>query len=224
MPGNNKFREDLEDLVKKLSPKIKARAILNGLMYKLTLLHKKGRVKINHSVMEIVVAHYLLRKGYVYVDVEHIIGGNLICDVYGIKGDGSIIVEVETGFTPPESSLDPFQYLTARIASKIARYGAHAEKFSLATPPFYTPPIHPLLLKPPRERSRGEIKILKSLLDKYYKNPPISEKDIQNARLHSILIVNVDLGMVEEIDPEHYIEDLKDIYWKYISSYTISPH
>jgi len=211
VPSEDMFRRDLETLLDKLSPSVKARGVLEGLVYKLVNLHKKGLVKINHSVMEIVIANYLLEKSYVYVDVEHPIAGDLICDVYGIKGDGSIIVEVETGFTPPENSLDPIQYLTARIASKIARYGAYAEKFSLAVPPYYIPPIHPLLLKPPRERSADEIRSLKSLLDIYYKDPPISNGEIRNSRIHSIMIVDVDEGTVEEVDPEHYIENLGNL-------------
>ena len=44
----------------------------------------------------------------------------LVCDVFATKGDGEAIVEIETGFTPPEHALDPTSYYVARIASKIS--------------------------------------------------------------------------------------------------------
>lgn len=218
------FRADLEALVRRLNPGIKARAVLEGLVLKLTMLHRKGIVKINHSAMEIVVANYLLKRGYGYVDVEHPIGRDLNCDVYGIKGDGSIIVEVETGFTPPENSLDPIGYLTARIASKVARYGAYAEKFSLAIPPYYVPPLPSLFLQPPRERSEDDVERLKELLDRYYSKPPITVEEIRNSRVHSIMLVNVDLGLVEELGPEEYAKKLICVYEGYINSYILIPH
>lgn len=88
-------------------------------------LYKRNIVKINHSVMELVCARHLIRYGY-SVDVEKRLTDILVCDVYATKGDGEAVVEIETGFVPPEHALDPLSYYTARITSKIARYSKFA--------------------------------------------------------------------------------------------------
>jgi len=219
MPNLEYFRRDLEALVDKLKPPSKILNVLTSIIDKLTKLHMRGIVKINHSVMEVIVSHYLLRRGFEFVDVEHPISANLRCDVFGVKGESKIIVEIETGFTPPENSLDPISYLKARIASKIARYGFYAEKFSLAIPPYYLPPLPIIFSKPPRARSLKEAKRLKCLLDTYYKRPPISLDEILHSRLHSILIINIDTAEVEEVDPESYLLELHRIYDKYLLIY-----
>ena len=45
--------------------------------------------------------------------------------LFGKKGDGTAIIEIETGFTPPEHALDTVDYYAARIVSKIARYSKY---------------------------------------------------------------------------------------------------
>jgi len=135
--------------------------------------------------------------------------------VYAKKGDGSFIVEIETGFTPPEHALDPLAYYVSRIASKISRYSQFASKFALATPPVSILPIPEIFLNPPRNRKAAEIKRVKELCDKYYKNPPISVDEIQNARLHAIYIINIDDANVNELDPEAYQELIKDLNTKF---------
>ena len=97
-------------------------------------LYKRNIVKINHSAMELVCARHLIRYDYA-VDVERQLNDILICDLYATKGDGEAIVEIETGFIPPEHALDPLSYYSARVASKIARYSKFANQFVLATPP-----------------------------------------------------------------------------------------
>ena len=52
----------------------------------------------------------------------------LVCDLFGKKGEGTAIIEIETGFTPPEHALDTVDYYTARIVSKIARYSKYCGK------------------------------------------------------------------------------------------------
>jgi len=201
------FRRDLE----KLADRMGLLRELRGIVERLTELYSRGFVKINHSAMELVVAGHLVRSGYETIEVEHRLSELLVCDVYGVKGISSIVVEVETGFTPPSNALDPTGYIRARIASKIARYSYHAEKMALAVPPFYAPLIPKSLLKPPRQRSLVELNSLKTFLDKYYKNPPVSLEELVNARLHSIMVVNVDNGRVEEYDPQTYYEYLQHI-------------
>ncbi len=177
---------------------------LEALKERLVILHKENRVKINHSVMELVCAKHLVRRGY-SVNVECLLDG-LSCDLYGTKGLGNMVVEVETGFIPPDHALDPLTYCEARIASKITRYSGYSNRFCLGTPPHYTLPIPSELTRPPRSRTEEDVKRVKSLCDLYYKNPPVSLEEIENARLHTIYVIDVDNIAVYETDPESYIE------------------
>jgi hypothetical protein len=178
---------------------------LNFVKNRLIKLYQRNLVKINHSAMELVCAKHLIRYGYT-VDVEKQLTDILICDVYAEKGDGAAIVEIETGFIPPEHALDPLSYYAARIASKIARYSKHANQFVLATPPVSILPIPSLFRRPPRDRRQNEIKKVKVLCDKYYKNPPVTEDEILNGRLHITYIINIDAGKVVEMDTDSYFE------------------
>ena len=75
---------------------------------------------------------------------------------YRVKGYGTMVVEVETGFVPPKHALDAMTCCKARIASKIARYSNYADKFGLGTPVHYVMQIPLALAKAPRERSRKD--------------------------------------------------------------------
>jgi hypothetical protein len=178
---------------------------MNFVKSRLIELYRRNLVKINHSAMELVCAKHLIRYGYT-VDVEKQLTDILICDVYAEKGDGAAIVEIETGFIPPEHALDPLSYYAARIASKIARYSKYANQFVLATPPVSILPIPSLFRRPPRDRRLSEIKKVKALCDKYYKNPPVTEDEILNGRLHITYIINIDAGKVVEMDIDSYFE------------------
>ena len=178
---------------------------MNFVKNRLIELYMRNLVKINHSSMELVCAKHLIRYGY-KDDVEKQLTDILICDLYAEKGDGAAIVEIETGFIPPEHALDPLSYYAARIASKIARYSKYANQFVLATPPVSILPIPALFRRPPRDRRPSEIKKLKVLCDKYYKNPPVTEDEILNGRLHITYIINIDAGKVVEMDIDSYFE------------------
>ncbi len=205
------FRRDLETLAERMGMLEE----LRGIVSRLVELYKRGMVKINHSAMELVAAGHLIRRGYDIVEVEKRLSDILVCDIYGVKAESSTLIEVETGFTPPSSALSPADYIRARIASKIARYSHYADKMSLGVPPFYTPLIPSTLLKPPRTRSSRELSQVKGLLDKYYHNPPITLGEIRYARLHTLMIVDVDNGVVEEYDPPSYYEKLCSIITRY---------
>lgn len=183
---------------------------MNFVKNRLIELYMRNLVKINHSAMELVCAKHLIRYGY-KVDVEKQLTDILICDVYAEKGDGAAIVEIETGFIPPEHALDPLSYYAARIASKIARYSKYANQFVLATPPVSVLPIPALFRRPPRDRRPSEIKKVKVLCDKYYKNPPVTEDEILNGRLHITYIINIDAGKVVEMDIDSYFEHVGDM-------------
>ncbi len=177
----NKFDRDLEILSAKLNKDtdIESRKKLDILKDKLIRMHDENVVKINHSVMEMVCAKHLILKGY-ELDIERPING-LVCDIYGVKGLGSHIVEIETGFIPPSHALDPTNYRKSRIASKIIRYGNHSEKFALGVPPYYLLQIPEILVKPPRARKKEDLKYLKTfrthrqveILTKFEAAPPV---------------------------------------------------
>ncbi len=203
-----KFDRDLGILLARLNKNSDkdTKEKLNKLKERLINLNEENVVKINHSVMELVCAKHLILKGY-EVDVERPLERGLICDLYGTKGFGSLIVEVETGFVPPKHALDPATYCKARIASKITRYGNHSEKFALGVPPYYILQIPPALTKPPRGRKSEELREIKSRCDLYYKNPPVNLDEIRNARLHAIYVIAVDDVTVRELDPSTYVEN-----------------
>lgn len=183
---------------------------MNFVKQRLIELYKKNIVKINHSALELVCARHLIHYGYT-VDVEKQLTDILVCDLHATKGDGVAIVEIETGFIPPEHALDPLSYYSARIASKIARYSKFANQFVLATPPVSILPIPRIFGRPPRDRTHAEIQQVKLLCDKYYKNPPVSLNQILTGRLHIIYIINIDDGKVIEMDVESYFEAISNM-------------
>ena len=202
-----RFTEDVNTLSTKLVEKESDEVVrkLVFVKYRLIELYKKKLVKINHSTMELVCARHLIHYGYT-VDVEKQLTNILVCDLFATKGDGETIVEIETGFIPPEHALDPLSYYSARIASKIARYSKFSNQFVLATPPVSILSIPKVFGRPPRYREYSEVEQVKSLCDRYYRNPPVSENDIQTARLHMIYIINIDDGRIIEMDIESYFE------------------
>jgi hypothetical protein len=207
--GDEKFEIDLGNLLLRLLPDEKDSAFkkLDAVKAKLVKMHDRNLVKINHSAMEVICAKDLILRGY-DIDVEHALEDALVCDLFGTKGGGRAIIEIETGFVPPEHALDPTAFCAARIASKIARYSKFADKFSLASPLYQVLPIHSLFLKPPRVREREEVEEMKRLCDRYYDNPPIALKAIASGRLHSVVFIDVDSGTVREVDPETYGDSL----------------
>ena len=167
-------------------------------------LYRKNRVKINHSALELVCARALVKQGY-SVKVEHRLDNTLVCDVMGTRGDGPVIVEIETGFIPPEAALEPSSYARSRIASKIARYSRFAGKFALGTTPSYMLDIPEFFVKPTRERSAREAGEIKALTDVKYNKPAISLEELMKARLHMIFVIDVDSASTREVDPETYV-------------------
>ena len=211
-----RFEKDLDFLAEKLCKGEDGQVSrkIMGLRDRLVSLHRSNLVKINHSVMELVCAKYLILAGY-DVDLERILD-SLSCDIYALKGLGRLIIEVETGFVPPEHALDPSIYSQARVASKITRYSGYAEKFGLAVPPHYSMQIHPILIKPPRDRREEDIKEVKALCDLYYSNPPVSFEEIRNARIHTVYILDVENGTVKETEPATYAEKTQTVFvWQY---------
>jgi hypothetical protein len=199
------FRADLDEVMGKMRPELDEDeyAQLRTLRDTLFVYQRANQVKINHSVMELICAKHLILNGF-QVEIEHMID-KVSCDVFGTKGFGTALVEVETGFVSPENALDPNTYLKARVASKITRYSSFANKFILGTPPYYIMQIPPALTKPPRFRTDEEIAAIKGLCDRYYTSPPVSIDEIRNARLHSIYAIDVDNASVREWEVNEYL-------------------
>ena len=202
-----KFRNDIFEMIDKLSKNLKENDVskLNYVGQQLIGMYRKNLVKINHSVLELICASTLISRGYV-VEVEKDVSEILVCDIYAKKGGGDTIIEIETGFTPPEHAMDTIDYFSARIMSKIARYSQHCSKFSLATPVVGILPISKIFLLPPNARKKEDVQKIKDLCDRYYKNPPITYDDILNAHLHSIYLINIDKGFAKELDPQGYVD------------------
>jgi len=207
-----KFSNDIFEMSEKLSKNLKENDVpkLNFVGQQLIGMYKKNLVKINHSILELICASNLISKGFA-VEVEKDISDILVCDIFAKKGGGNNIIEIETGFTPPEHAMDTIDYFSARIMSKIARYSQHCSKFSLATPVVGLLPISKIFLLPPNARKKEDVQKIKDLCDRYYKNPPIDYDDILNAHLHSIYLINIDKGFAKELDPQGYVDLTNDL-------------
>jgi hypothetical protein len=208
-----RFEDDLNAICDKLAsssetPREKKK--LDDIRLYLVELYKRNLVKINHSVIELICAHYLLQQGY-DVKVEYKLQQDLVCDVYGKKGDGNIIIEIETGFVPPAHALDPTAYCSARIISKTARYSVYSNKFVLGTVASYVLPIPAFLQYAPRFRSSEDVNKGKALCDIYYHNPPIRLDQITYSELHSIFVIEIDLPFIKEISAEVYLSAAKGL-------------
>ena len=118
-----KFQNDVYDVTELLSKNLKENDLpkLNYVRQQLIEMYQKNLVKINHSVLELICASNLIARGYA-VEVEKQVSDILVCDIYAKKGGGNTIIEIETGFTPPEHAMDTVDYFTARIMSKIAHH------------------------------------------------------------------------------------------------------
>ena len=205
------FENDVDTVMEKMRGELNQEEYAKLLLLRdrLFQLNSRNLVKINHSIMELICAKHLTQGGF-EVELERTLNG-VSCDIYAVKGYGSLIVEVETGFVPPEHALDPQSYLRARIASKITRYSSYANKFCLGTPPHYIIQIPATLTRPPRFRTQEEIADIKRLCDLYYSSPPVTLEEIRNARLHSIYAIDVDTVSIRELDVNEYLE--KTSFW-----------
>ena len=211
--SQNVYEKDVDQLIQRMlegsTPELRVQ--LPTLAVRLKDLRERNMLKINHSILELVVAKYLVQDGY-EVSLEHTLESGLTCDVFAKKGMGTFIVEVETGYVPPSHALDPVDYIKARIASKIARYSGYCNKFSLGSPAHYVMPIPRMLTKPPRTRQQTEIETVKRYCDMYYSNPPVSNEEIVNAHIHSVQVIDVENLTIHEAEPTEYIERAEHWY------------
>ena len=178
---------------------------LKSLGERLLDLHENAEIDLTQSVMELICARELIVSGYM-VNVEYSLDSNLTCDVHAVKGEGVLIIKVETGDTPPIHALNPNSFSQAKISSEISRYSSRASKFGLATLNSNILQVPYLFIKPPRDRSDEEVERVRRLCERLYSKPPLSFDQIKDARLHSIVLIDIDHGHTREIDPETYQE------------------
>jgi len=207
-----KFRDDVFKITDQLSERLTDEQIkkLIFVRERLVELYQQNLVKINHSVLEIICASELIRHGYL-VNVEERLSDILVCDIFATKGGGSIIIEIETGFTPPAHALNTVDYYAARIMSKIARYSKYCSKFCLATPVVGVLPIPSIFLIPPLARNLNDVKKNQVICNRFYKNPAIEFDSILNAHLHSIYLINTDKMFAKQLDPQNYVDLTKKL-------------
>jgi len=161
------------------------------LVEKLLDYNAKSPQGVLHTVIQLLVAVKLLEKGY-RVEVEYKLPQNLVCDIYAWKGTHTLIVEVETGYTPPAYATTPRSYLRARIALKALKYYRYADKLVLAVPEHYNPPIPHQLVEPPERRDVTRLEELINEVRKYNPNTKTTINDALKARIHALMIVDVD--------------------------------
>ncbi len=202
-----RFRADLLSLATRAcaEDEPRARTKVFELAEILVSLHRSNLVKVNHSALELVCARSLVKDGY-DVKVEHKLDKTLVCDVLGTGNDEKLIVEIETGFVPPEHALEPSAYVQARVSSKIARYSRFAGRFALGTTPSYVLDLPEFFVIPPGSRKVEEGMKVKALTDRFYSKPPIALEDFMVGRLDSIFIVDVDSASCERMTPRSYFE------------------
>ena len=211
-----RFEADLSTMCARVSqgrvPQVKIG--LDKLIADLVELYRKNLVKINHSLIELQCAGNLIEQGY-EIEVERRVSENLVCDVFGKKGDATIIVEIETGFVPPSHALDPATYCYARIISKTARYSAFANRFVLGTTMSNILTIPRIFQEPPRFRKAQEIQKAKAICDIYYNKPKITKEEILYAELHSVFILDVDRGSIRESSPDTYLAETEKLRYPF---------
>ena len=207
-----KFCDDVFKITDQLSERLTDEQIkkLSFVRGRLVELYQQNLVKINHSVLEIICASELIRQGYL-VNVEERLSDILVCDIFATKGGGSVIIEIETGFTPPAHALNTVDYYAARIMSKIARYSKYCSKFCLATPVVGVLPIPSIFLIPPLARNLNDVKKNQVICNRFYKNPAIEFDSILNAHLHSIYLINTDKVFAKQLDPQNYVDLTKKL-------------
>lgn len=137
----------------------------NGLSRVLDILNlevSRGGIAKYHALLQFIIALDLYRRGF-DVSVEEPVDGGLKADVYAESPEGRVIVEVETGYVPPDRIYSLEDFLRFKIAFKAIAYSAHADLFIVATPSHITLPIPHELLKPIEDRDPLDVAKIKSL-------------------------------------------------------------
>jgi hypothetical protein len=215
----NKFLLELEDFYQRESQALdeKQKKIFKDLVERIIDLYLRQLLKSNHTMMELVLALNLIKENK-EVEVEKEIN-NLIADLITSYENKKEIIEIETGFVPPEYSADPITYRYAREISKIARYSRYADVFSLGCPPFHLLQIPDIFILPPEKRDESKIRAIKTILDKYYKAPPITIEELKTAKIDYIYIIYVDKVTIKRLEFKEYLNLIKNLKENILTGY-----
>ncbi|MFZ8850364.1 MAG: hypothetical protein ACO2OV_09105 [Thermoproteota archaeon] len=207
----NKFLLELEDFYQRESKNLdeKQRKLFKGIVDRVIDLYLRQLLKSNHTMMELVLALNLIKENK-EIEIEKEIN-NLTVDLIVYYENKKEIIEVETGFVPPEYSTDPVTYRYAREISKIARYSKYADIFSLAIPPFHLLQIPEIFALDPDGRREEYMKNIKDVLDRYYKAPPITLEELRNAKINYIYIIHVDKVSIKKLEFKEYLNYIKEM-------------
>ncbi len=141
----------------------------NGLSRVLDVLDfevSRGGIARYHAILQFIVALDLHRRGF-DVSVEEPVDGGFKADVYAEGPAGRVIVEVETGYVPPDRILDLEEFLEAKIAFKAIAYSAYTDLFIVATPSHINMFIPRELLKPMEHRDVEDVMSIRELALRY---------------------------------------------------------
>lgn len=162
-------------------------------------VHRGGRTNVNHAAIALVLAAYLENNGY-QVQVEKEVN-QLQVDVWGYRGE-TVVAEVETGYVPPWEVHRSLEYLTGRLSTKIARYSTLGEKFLLAVPPFYLPPIPRVFIKNPERRDEEDLKEEAYYIGLYANVDGVGMDSLRRAKVDNIALVDVGEARVKLLNPD----------------------
>jgi len=164
------------------------------------LISEKG-VSINHVLAELLIYHYLLGQGYSYVSIEESVG-MARCDVYAIKEEFNICIEIDFYSVPQDFVLNRTKYILARHIRKLIQIVKSNIRAAIFAYPYGSIPLVPLeLIKPIDSRSKKKIVELVSSIREML---PLDNSDVDylmRVEIHSIYIFDIDTGKVYELTP-----------------------
>jgi hypothetical protein len=164
------------------------------------LISEKG-VSINHVLAELLIYHYLLRQGYSYVSIEESVG-MARCDVYAIKEEFNICIEIDFYSVPQDFVLNRTKYILARHIRKLIQIVKSNIRAAIFAYPYGSIPLVPLeLIKPIDSRSKKKIV---ELVSSIRETLPLDNSDVDylmRVEIHSIYIFDIDTGKVYELTP-----------------------
>jgi hypothetical protein len=142
---------------------------LSEVLDKLDFEVSRGGIARYHAILQFIVALDLHRRGF-DVSVEEPVDGVFKADVYAESPLGRVIVEVETGYVPPDRIHSLEEFLEAKMVFKAVAYSAYTDVFMIATPNHIKMPVPRELLIPVEDRDESDIMAIRELALRYDKS------------------------------------------------------
>uniref|UniRef100_A0A7C5UT11 Uncharacterized protein n=1 Tax=Ignisphaera aggregans TaxID=334771 RepID=A0A7C5UT11_9CREN len=196
MPNSETYLTPILQLLNRLG----VEELSNIVRRAIKLISEKG-VSINHVLAELLIYYYLLRQGYSYVSIEESVG-IVRCDVYAVKEEFNICIEIEFYSVPQDFVLNRTKYILARHIRKLIQIAKSNIKAAVFAYPYGSIPLVPLeIMKPIDNRSKKKIVELVSSIREML---PLDNSDIDylmKVEIHSIYIFDIDTGKIYELTP-----------------------